>query len=337
MPPENEEQFWEERFQVLKDQARVTGRVTGKGTQVAGGPMPPGPRAPGYYGLPVVKPPVWTWEVPLYFFVGGIAGMSGVLAFGGLFLGEHLPLARAAIWIAFAGALISTVLLVKDLGRPSRFYNMLRVFKWRSAMSVGSWLLAFFGGAAMVGAVLMEWHYRTSTGGRADSLLVFAGLFTGLTAVLGALLATYTGVLISATAVPAWFSHRATIPFHFGVTGLGSAAAVLELLGFIITPLHAIGFLAAGIETLLAAWIEFGGKGAADRSLREGFSGWLIRISGLLTGPSAVVLRAFGLIHLAAGAFLLGALINRYGWLQAGRVSARDPQAVFAAQRPDRG
>ncbi len=37
---------------------------------------------PGYYGQPVVKPPVWTWEIPVYFFVGGLAGMSAVIAFG---------------------------------------------------------------------------------------------------------------------------------------------------------------------------------------------------------------------------------------------------------------
>ena len=39
---------------------------------------------PGYYGQPIVKPPVWTWQIGLYLFVGGTAGMSGVIALAGL-------------------------------------------------------------------------------------------------------------------------------------------------------------------------------------------------------------------------------------------------------------
>ena len=50
--------------------------------------------------------------------------------------------------------------------------------------------------------------------------------------VFGTFLATYTGVLLGATAIPAWFLHRILLPIHFGTAGLGSAAAILELLGF---------------------------------------------------------------------------------------------------------
>ena len=52
-----------------------------------------------------------------------------------------------------AGAIgLSGAALVADLGRPERFLNMLRVFKLSSPMSVGSWLLSAFGGAATVAA-----------------------------------------------------------------------------------------------------------------------------------------------------------------------------------------
>ncbi len=27
-----------------------------------------------YYGRPVIKEPVWTWEIQTYFFTGGLAG-----------------------------------------------------------------------------------------------------------------------------------------------------------------------------------------------------------------------------------------------------------------------
>ncbi len=121
------------------------------------------------------------------------------------------------------------------------------------------------------------------------------------------LLATYTGVLIGATAIPAWFLHRVLLPIHFGVAGLGSAAALLELLGHRIAPLNAIGFFAAAIESVLFVWLTIDKHGAADRAIHEHSSGWLIRIGEILNGPLALVLRFFGLVPFAAISFLIGA------------------------------
>ena len=59
--------------------------ITSRGVDVSGGPIP---RRVGYYGEAVVKPPVWTWEIPLYFFVGGAAGMASLIACAGLCLGQ---------------------------------------------------------------------------------------------------------------------------------------------------------------------------------------------------------------------------------------------------------
>ena len=105
----------EQRLEQLREKAWQEGVVPGRGVDVVGGPIP---RKPGYYGEPVVKPPVWTWEVPLYFFFGGIGGMSAVIAFGAV-LFHHVDLARAAMWIAaIAGAVLSPILT--DHGsRPS--------------------------------------------------------------------------------------------------------------------------------------------------------------------------------------------------------------------------
>ncbi len=152
-------------------------------------------------------------------------------------------------------------------------------------------------------------------------------------AIFGTLLATYTGVLIGATAVPAWFLHRTLLPIHFGAAGLGSAAAVLELLGYRIAPLNAIGFFAAGVECVLLVWLTLNRHGVADRAIHEHASGWLIRVGEILNGPLALVLRFFGIIPLAGIAFLLGALISRIGWIAVGKVSGRDPEAVFVSQK----
>jgi hypothetical protein len=329
----------EERLEALKEQARVTGAVTGKTVPIIAGPLPQPSQTregipAGYHGLPVLKAPVWTWEIPLYFFIGGIAGMAPVIALGAWLGQQDIALARVAMWVATIGAIISAALLTKDLGRPGRFINMLRVFKWRSPMSVGSWALTFFGGAATLGAIATEVMVAMNAGiGSPAWLNVLTLIFVTGAALLGVIVATYTGVLIAATAIPAWFSHRAMLPLHFGVTALGSSAAVFELMGFRLTALNAIGITAAAIETLLLLWIEFKGKGVIDAPLRHGLSGWMIRVAGILLGPVALALRLFGLIPFAVGAFLIGALANRYGWLQAGRDSAGAPEALFAAQK----
>jgi hypothetical protein len=320
----------EQRLEQLREEAWKKGVVPGKGVDVAGGPIP---RKPGYYGQPVVKPPVWTWEIPLYFFFGGLAGMSAVIASGAIIF-HQVDLARTAMWVAaVAGAVLSPILLIMDLGRPHLFLNMLRVFKHRSAMSMGAWILSGFGACAVPGLIALELHARQIFPGALDQLLrVAAGLLIFGSAIFGTLLATYTGVLIGATAIPAWFLHRTLLPIHFGTAGLGSAAAVLELLGHRIPALNFIGFYAAGVETALLVWLSVDKHGVADRAIHEHGSGWLIRIGEVLNGPLALVLRFFSFVPFAAVSFLLGALVSRIGWIAVGKVSGADPESVFAAE-----
>jgi hypothetical protein len=321
----------EKRLEELREQAWSKGVVTDRGVDVAGGPIP---KKAGYYGQPVVKPPVWTWEVPLYFFFGGLGGMSAVIALGSV-LFHHVDVARVAMWVAvIAGAVLSPILLIMDLGRPHLFLNMLRVFKHRSAMSMGAWILTAFGGCAVAGLIALEVHTRQIFPGGFDQLLrIAAGIFIFGAAIFGTLLATYTGVLIGATAIPAWFLHRTLLPIHFGTAGLGSAAALLELFGYRIAPLNVIGFYAAAVELGLLIWISIDKHGAADLAIHEHASGWLIRIAETLNGPLAIVLRFFGLVPLAALSFMVGSLLSRIGWIAVGKVSASDPESVFAAER----
>jgi hypothetical protein len=235
--------------------------------------------------------------------------MSAVIAFGAV-LFHQVEIARTAIWIAaIAGAVLSPILLIMDLGRPHLFLNMLRVFKHRSPMSMGAWILTTFGMSAVAGLIALELHSRQI------------------------LLATYTGVLIGATAIPAWFLHRTFLPIHFGTAGLGSAAGVLELLGHRIAALNFLGFYAAAVETALLIWLSVDKHGAADRAIHEHGSGWLIRIGEVLNGPLSLVLRFLGFIPWAAISFLAGALVSRIGWIVVGKVSGADPEAVFASQR----
>jgi hypothetical protein len=76
--------------------------------------------APSYYGLPMLKAPVWTWTIPAYFYVGGAAGASSLLAAALDLRGRSARrLVRRARWLGAAGDLVSAGLLIYDLGRPA--------------------------------------------------------------------------------------------------------------------------------------------------------------------------------------------------------------------------
>ena len=287
-----------------------------------------------YYGLPVLKAPTWTWEVPLYFFFGGIAGVSACIAFiAQLFHGEP-ALVRLCLWIGLIGAAICPALLIADLGRPTRFLNMLRVFKLRSAMSVGAWILVGFSGCVFFAVLSFELLLRGFAPLLLNPLLWFVG---AAGAVMGLLLASYTGVLIGATAIPVWSENRKLLPAHFLTSGLGCSAGILELAGFLIPATQFMGVAASGIETAIGALLEVQRK-PVDAPLHHGRSGWTLRVGGALEGPVALLLRVFwgsqpAGREAAAICFLIGALLSRFAWIWAGRASAHDPQALFHIQQ----
>jgi len=313
----------EARLDRVRDEARAAAE---RGDPAPRPPRPEPSAEHGYYGEPILKAPVWTWEVPLYFFLGGTAGAAAVIALGGQLKGE-LALARAALWIAALGALASPPLLISDLGRPERFLNMLRVAKLRSPMSVGVWVLILFTPAVLI-ALAWTAHFLI------PSALGWPALFAA--ALLGLPLATYTGVLLAVSAIPVWNAHRRLLPPHFAASALGSAAALLELAGFQTTITLRLGIAASLVEVVIGAVIELRHR-RVDRVLRHGRTGLAIRLGGLLEGPLPLVLRlAFppSARVLAAVSFLAGAILTRYAWLWAGRASSADLGALFALQEP---
>jgi formate-dependent nitrite reductase membrane component NrfD len=254
--------------------------------------------APSYYGNPLLKPPVWTWEVPAYFFVGGASGASAVLAAAAQLSGADEKLVRDARWIALIGAGLSAPLLISDLGRPERFLNMLRVFKPQSAMSVGVWTLTVFGGASAGAALLPNKTLRE--------------LSTLVAAASGIVMATYTGVLLGVTAIPIWKEHADLLPIHFGASALGSAASLLELRGHNTIAINQLALGAAMFESAV-----------------EQKSG-LMQFAGALSGPVPLFLRLFGKRKAAAVATIVGSLLTRYAWVQAGKASAADLRVLDA-------
>ena len=294
---------------------------------------PEQPASGDYYGYPALKAPVWTWEVPAYFFVGGAAGASALIGAVARQAGASADLVRDARWIAAAGAALSPPLLISDLGRPERFLNMLRVFKLQSPMSVGAWTLVAFSNAAAASAFADLAH--RSAKGRLPVRVVAdaAGL---LSAATGLVLSTYTGVLLGATAIPVWSKNARMLPLHFGASGLGSAVSILELLGHHDRALNALGIGAALAEIAVAARIEASDE-PAMRPLNEGRTQALTRAAGVLSGPVPLLLRLFAARsstarRIAALSTIAGSILTRAAWVDAGKSSAASSSQAIATK-----
>ena len=141
-------------------------------------------------------------------------------------------------------------------------------------------------------------------------------------------MSTYTGVLVGATSIPAWSTHAALLPAHFGASAVASATSLLELRGHDEPALNALATLAAAFETATGAMIEIDRRRASE-PLRHGATGTTMRIAGFFSGPVPLLLRLLRKRKAAAASAILGSLITRIAWVEAGRVSARDPHAAM--------
>lgn len=321
----------ERRLDRIRQEAEKRGQLEVVGVRPAGAPFPQASPENGYYQIPLLKQPPWTWEIPLYFFVGGAAGAAAVIGAIADYTGADRELVKHARWIAAAGSVISPALLIADLGRPERFLAMLRVFKPQSAMSMGVWtLLAFSTGASAAAfAGFLRDRYGSSVPVR---VMENAGQAASLA--FGLPFSNYTGVLIGATAIPVWNRNAGDLPLHFGMSGLGAAVGILELMGHRKSgALQALGMGAALFETWEGLRIEGRSHSHLD-PLKHGSSGWITRAGGVLSGPLPLALRAASLFggakrsqslrRWAAMSSVLGSLITRVAWIHAGHVSARN-------------
>lgn len=282
-----------------------------------------------YYGRPIIKEPTWSWEIPWYFFSGGLAGASASLSAVARLAGNE-KLARRAGLVALAGTAVSPVFLISDLGKPERFYNMLRVMKPTSPMSVGTWILSAFG---------------TSVGlaGTSEALGVFPrlGRLSGVAAaLLGPPLSTYTAVLIADTSVPVWHEARLELPLIFAASSAASAGAAASILtsvedagparrlavGGALAEITAVEVMKRRLGDLLAEPYEQDEAGRYDK------------LATAATGLGTVAMGLFGRKRrsaaMAGGALILaGAALERWSIFKAGFHSARDPRYTVIPQR----
>jgi formate-dependent nitrite reductase membrane component NrfD len=292
---------------------------------VAGG----NPTDGSYYGQPIINPPVWEeLEIAGYLFCGGLAGASSILA-AAADASARPRLATRARLCASAAVTVSFAALIKDLGRPERFVNMLRVFKPTSPMSVGTWILSAY-------APLNYLASATTVARRAPLVGRAAGVGAGL---LGSAVASYTSALIADTAVPAWHEGYRELPFLFA----GSATAAAGGFGLLAAPVAenapaARMALIGSAGELIAERLLERRLGPIAETLHTGVAGRRMRASkllftaGLIASGAGVPRSRVG-AALTGAALLTGSALTRFGIFAAGIESARDPRYTVQLQR----
>lgn len=291
--------------------------------------MVPEPEFESYYGRQIIKTPTWkTPDVPLYLFLGGVGGASALLAEGAA-LSDLPALEKAARSAAAVSAAAGTVALVHDLGRPSRFLNMLRVVKPTSPLSVGSFILAPFAGLS-VAALASHLTGRLPLLGRA------AGLGA---AVFGPPLVTYTAALFANTAVPAWHEAHRELPFVFAGSGATAAGGIAMLCTPTAQAAPARRMAIAGAAVELVASEQLQSRlGMIAEPYQQGTPGLLMKTARTMTMAATVLTVVAGRRSRVASAvagvtYAAASLTTRFGVFEAGLASARDPKYIVVPQR----
>lgn len=291
---------------------------------------------PTYYDRPMLKDPVWSLDIPLYYYVGGAAGAA--LALGAAVQlaannGDLRRFSKHCHWIGIIGSTAGAALLIHDLGKPSRFLHMMRVFRPTSPMNMGVWILSGAAPTAISAGVL------GGRGGVLGALGDAAGYGSG---VFGIALAAYTGVLVSNTAIPAWQEARRWMPILFAASAAASAGSILDLLyddpranriAFLFGNVGRLAELAAGSQVEQAASVV----PKVGEPYRKGGASTLWKAAKVLTAASLVVSVIPGKSpkkrRIAGILGTLGSLALRFAVHYIGNASAREPRASFEQQR----
>jgi len=293
-------------------------------------PVVPDAKFSSYYGKPVINQPVWKApDIAGYFYLGGLAGASSVLGLGA-HITDRPALAKSCKLGALGAISLGTVGLVHDLGKPSRFINMLRVFKPTSPMNIGSWLLSAYAPAAGVAA------FAAATG-RLPKVGAFA---TAGAAAFGPLVSSYTAALICDTAVPSWHEGFREMPFVF----VGSSATAAAGLGMLAAPVAEAG--PARRAAVAGAALELGASQLLERRIgkpladpyHQGKSGMKMRVAEGLTlagtiGGVVLGRRSRVAAAVCGAALMAASALTRFAIFEVGMASAQDPAHTVGPQR----
>jgi formate-dependent nitrite reductase membrane component NrfD len=255
---------------------------------------------------------------------------------------READLARSARYLSFVLAAACPAVLITHLGRPERCLHMMRIVKFKSVMSMGVWgLIAFSAPSTLAAAAQLS---RDGLLPKWIDALEPRPVMKVLQGLIGAFMAGYTGVLISATAIPVWGKGKRYIPAFSVCSGFAGAcalnAAIVALTGTERTrhKLERLELIASTAEfILLEAFRRHAGElgdpmygGARGRKLRT-----FTEIGGIIA-PALLGLLPFGgktKTLLASALTLAGGYILRETLIESGKDSADDPRA--ASRQPE--
>lgn len=296
-----------------------------------------------YYGRPALKPSIYNWIIGLYLFVGGLGGSAQIMATLADWVGgqRRQRQVRAGRYIALISALIGPGLLVADLKKPLRFYNMLRIFRPTSAMSIGVYILSAFSVFTGLIAACQFLYDRTK-----HHFFATVAHLAGIPAALAGIgMSIYTGTLLAATSIPLWTHSPRLLAMLFGSSAMNTATAVLKLVSDdeaqTLTAVSLVtGTAEIAVNKLLNDSLAEGGVDSPFReepleSLHTYGAGWFGLYASTLLNGLALLTRSRFLSGLASIMTLLGGLILRLVWVYGGNRSAEKPQDYFQWAQPD--
>jgi formate-dependent nitrite reductase membrane component NrfD len=307
-----------------------------------------------YYDYPVLKAPVWRWEIIWYFFFGGLAAGCYVIASIAALFGsrEDRPVTRTGYYLSLLSLLPCPILLIKDLGRPDRFLHMLRIFKVKSPMSIGTWGLvsfSFFSGITAViqaarDGILGHWWGPRLLAALPQRFLAIPG------SALGVFLGGYTGVLLTATSIPLWSRSKLLGAIFISSAISTSSALISFVLHLARTPTHVLHkleqleWVAMLVEMAgLFAFLRVSGRAARPlvgtgptehgRTFWSFVAGtglflpWILQTLTLLSGRSARSRSRRGIV--ISVLVLIGGYFLRRTMIEAGHTSSTDARTTL--------
>ncbi len=313
--------------------------------------------SPAYYDITPLQSPVWTKEVGIYFFLGGLSSSAFSIArmadrFGG---GRLRPVTQSGTLIAALAALPCAPLLIWDLGDRSRFHHMLRIWKPASPMNLGSWTLTVYtlmGGIAALREFLRVLRREAPLTGGAKIVDETAGIIADVAGVpLGLLLAGYTSILLSTTSTPIW-SRNVWIGPLFSASAVSAGASAIRLAlevagqeGHATEALGKVETLARVTEAAAhAGFLSRAGTlakpllhGKLKRDYVGGALGMAIVLPEILNRLPAPQKSKRGLSVAASLISLVGGFALRSAFVAAGKPSADNPDDARLATGPKGG
>ncbi len=215
----------------------------------------------------------WTWQIPIYLFLGGL--VAGMMIISGFFLfrGRHKEESCSCYYLPFISFVILSVgmlFLFLDLEHKQYVWRLYTTFQITSPMSWGAWILLLVYPILIANMMLRIPKFVLNKFPKLDDIsqrilkhkwaVKNIGVINML---LGAMVGMYTGILLSSLgARPLWSS--AVLWMLFLISGLSGAAAFVHLIaknvyerellaksdnGFLVIELFVIAMMIIGLLT----------------------------------------------------------------------------------------